>query len=330
MNAESKNYKNTHEYCKIMEIKPKDANNVPMNTNRAVMHFGSFLHRSLSSVGNYPKVVNGTGSSYISVDWPKTEFDEEKVLTQLLEYFRTNKDKEFIFSGLSFGEIIARKLFARMTEEERKRVKLYVSICGVSEREQLTLPKSVDVVKKVNKRVLDILAGVVGVVGKIDRGLFGNGPKHAAAKNAVDNSEEVINSVGVHKVLNLTRSASTGLNPGLIDRFVTILEQKAETIKKNAEIRTAILYSKNDPTFTNPKENAMKLKEIHPNSSIISLGNAGHGALVERPGNYDPILKKLIEDAWKKVDGGTEKQQERLKKKQKRTRNRANKKAKAA
>jgi len=291
---ELSNFHNANQYCKIREIKPKNSNNEPIESNKVFIHLGSFLHRTSFAAWDFSHIVNQAWAKFVTIDWPKAEFDEKKVLAQLLDYIKNNKGKEFIISWLSFWEIIARNLFSKLSKEEKKQVKLYISICWVSERGQLNLPKNIDLVKKVNKRVLEILAWVVW---KIDRGLFGKKMRRVASKNAVDRSPEVIKDVWEHKILRHVRAASVWINPWLIDRLFLILDQKSDNTK-NGDIESVILYSENDPTFISPEQNALQLKEIHTNSRLINLWKAGHAALVEKPEKYNSTLWLLIKEKW--------------------------------
>lgn len=292
---ENNNLQNSKEYCKIREIKPRDENDNPIETKKLVLHLGSFLHRTSFAAGDIPWITNSFGASFVTVDWPKMEFDEEKVLMQIHDYIKENNDKEFIISWLSFWEIVARKLFARLWEEEKKQIKLYISTCWVSDREELLLPKNIELVKKVNKKVLEILAWIVG---KVDRWLIWNKFKWFASNNAVDRSQEVIENVWQHRINRHSKVASVWLNPWLVDRFFLMLDQKIDNTQISDDIETVILYSDNDPTFVDPKENAKKLQQIHKNSRLQKLWNAWHGAFAEKPEMYNWVIEKLLKEKF--------------------------------
>lgn len=295
---EESNFQNSNEYCKIREIKPKNSNNEPLETDKVFLHLGSFLHRTSFAAWDLSNMANEVWAKFVTVDWPKTEFDEEKVLSQLLDYIKDNKGKEFIISGLSFWEIVARNLFDKLSEEEKKQIKLYISICWVSEKDELNLPKHIDLVKKVNKKILEILAWVVW---KVDRWWLWQTAKSFASKNAVDRSPEVVKNIWNHKIERHVKAASVWINPWLIDRLFLMLDQKAGKAKKS-DIESVILYSENDPTFTSPKQNALQLQEIHTNSKLVSLWDAWHAALVEKPEKYNTVLWGLIESKWWNIE----------------------------
>lgn len=43
--------------CKIREIKPKDANNKPQETNKIVLHLGSLFHRTHIATWDFYKII---------------------------------------------------------------------------------------------------------------------------------------------------------------------------------------------------------------------------------------------------------------------------------
>ncbi|EKE27301.1 MAG: hypothetical protein ACD_3C00225G0004 [uncultured bacterium (gcode 4)] len=291
---ESRNFLNSKEYCKIRETKPKNTNNELFDSDKVFLYFGSFIHRTSFAAWDLSGIVNKLWAKFVTVDWPKTEFEKEKVMDQLLEYIKNNKDKEFIIAGLSFWEIVARNLFERLNEEEKHQIKLYISICWVSEWGLLNLPKYIDLIKRVNKKILEILTWTAW---KIDRCSLWNTSKRFISRKAVERSREIVDNVWMHRIERHIKAASLWINPWLADRLLYVLEQDATECKNN-EIETAILYSENDQTFDDPKQNALCLQKMHKKSILVNLWKAGHAALVERPEKYNEVLRKLLEDKW--------------------------------
>ncbi|MDD3302210.1 MAG: alpha/beta hydrolase [Candidatus Gracilibacteria bacterium] len=290
-------YSNLNEFCKVTEISPKDSNDKIIPTNKIFIHLGSLIHRSKFALGDLPEIVNSNGAKFVSFDWPKTEFNLEKVLGQIHDYIKQNKDSEFILCGLSFGEVISRELLNILTPDERKKVKLYISLNGVSDANNIVLPNMPEIVKKnINNKIFKILSGFAG---KVDRGLLGEKRKHFLSNNFIDKRQVIIDNVGEKRINNHRKAASIGVTPGLPDRFKLLLEQENLDIEI-PDVKTAILYSEDDSTFVNSKNNAEKLQEVHTNSEIISIGEAGHAALVEQPEKYNPVIDNLIKQVWKK------------------------------
>jgi hypothetical protein len=286
----------TNKYCKIREIKPKDENNKEIETDKVFLHLGSFMHRTHFSTGDLSHIVNKFWGKFVTFDWPKLEFNETKVIGQILDYIRKNKDKEFIVSWLSFWEIIARDLFEKLTEEEKKQIKLYISISWVSDRNELTMPKNVDLVKKINIKTLKILAWNIW---KVDRWWLSKKLKHFVSNNAVDRRPEIVEKIWDFKINKHARSASLWMTPGLPERLLLILNQKNLRNKKPSYIETAIIYSEDDPTYIDPKRNAIKIWNLYPNNVLFSLWEAWHAAFVEQPEKYNPIFESLIHETWK-------------------------------
>lgn len=290
-------YSNLNEFCKVTEISPKDSNDKIIPTNKIFIHLWSLIHRSKFALWDLPEIVNSNWAKFVSFDWPKTEFNLEKVLWQIHDYIKQNKDSEFILCWLSFWEVISRELLNILTPDERKKVKLYISLNWVSDANNIVLPNMPEIVKKnINNKIFKILSWFAW---KVDRWLLWEKRKHFLSNNFIDKRQVIIDNVWEKRINNHRKAASIWVTPWLPDRFKLLLEQENLDIEI-PDVKTAILYSEDDSTFVNSKNNAEKLQEVHTNSEIISIWEAWHAALVEQPEKYNPVIDNLIKQVWKK------------------------------
>ncbi|MDD4151659.1 MAG: hypothetical protein PHR68_03525 [Candidatus Gracilibacteria bacterium] len=283
--------------CKITEVGNKDSKKV-------VLALGSLIHRGKSAWGNMPEIVSKDfDAKFVSFDWPKKEYNNEQVLSQIEEYIKNSGAEEIVLAGLSFGNVVTKQLIEKLSPEIKAKIKGNISISGVADFNNLAGMEAVGKLKKVvSNKVFGILVAkpLLGLAGKTDRGTIGTKKlENFASKNMVDPN------TGISKaILNKhIKAASLGLTPGLVDRFGKMLENDysfPSTENIDNEIKTFSIYSSNDPTFNNPKENAQKVLQGKNNGKLIEIKDGGHAALVEQPKKYDKEIKKILFEIFKK------------------------------
>ncbi|MDD5377423.1 MAG: hypothetical protein PHH16_04920 [Candidatus Gracilibacteria bacterium] len=297
--------------CQITEI----PSHFPIG-NRKILYLGSFAHRTHHAAGVLPKISDDFGANFTYFDWPKMEFNEEKVVNEIVDYIRENPNNEIIVISLSFGEIIARKVFAKLTDSEAQRIKKYISICGVSFGDELKIPKVTYIAEKVKKQVLQVLTGKVGL-GM--RGRYGKWVRDITMSGMVDKSptglkdtggsydpEEkdigILEQKGALILSRFSKATSIGMTPGTADRLQLILRQKKLDIEEcNNRIPTDIIFSENDWQYINPYKNAEKLKKIHSNSNIIPVSDGKHADVTSRGAQYKKAILPALEELWGKA-----------------------------
>ena len=62
------------------------------------------------------------------------------------------------------------------------------------------------------------------------------------------------------------------------------------------DVPTTIIYSENDPTFTNPLKTAERIARHISNKEveIIPVYEGGHAALVESPEKYNDVIEQAV------------------------------------
>ena len=287
---------NKKDVCKISEKKQDILKN--QESNKIFIYLWSIIHRTRFATGNLPDIVNSFWATFTNVDWPKTKFNEEEVLQQIIDYIYKNNDKEFIICSLSFGEIIARKLFKKLDENKKKQIKLYISISWVSTMDEINISKKVSFLAKdttTNNITISVLKKIYWCLWKIDRWALWDKYRYFMSKGSVGFKWKV----DYKKIRRHLRCASIWINPWYVDRARLILKQMNVEKVPNAGIKTKILFSQDDTIYKDPESNAKKLKTIYSDSELINLWKAWHWALVEQPEKYDKVIKWLISDVWK-------------------------------
>jgi len=279
--------------CKITELWNK-------NSEKLVIALWSLIHRTKFAWWNMSEIISQDyNARFVSFDWPKKEFDEKKVLSQIEEYINNSNAEEIVLAWLSFWDIIANKLLKKLSPEIKSKIKWHISISWVTNFDELAWMDAIWNFKNIiSTKVVSILAKtILWVVWKTDRWTKFN---HFASKNMVDSNTEYMEQ-NPNKLQKHIKAASIWLNPWLVDRFQIMLKNdyNQNPENQNTEIPTFAIYSSNDPTFKNPRQNAAKALKWRKNTKLIEIKDWGHAALVEQAEKYDKEIKNIFDKIFK-------------------------------
>lgn len=283
--------KSSYEFCSIREIWPKDSKKV-------LLALWSLFHRTKYSWWNLSDIVaKEFQARFVSVDWPKQEYNSEKVINQLIDYIENCGWDEIIISWLSFWDIVCRDLIDKLPQHLKSKVKLHLSVCWVSSFEELALPPSLSMLQKVTStKIWNLfLKWVIGAVWKVDRkGLVLNKWKWIMSKGMVAWSAKQ----SKHKLARHQKVASLWITPWAVDRFSKILSEKNNW--KKHDIPVYSLYSTDDPTFKNSQTNAESIVKNSSNnmSAVGKIINWWHAWLVEFPDQWDNVFRSILNQIW--------------------------------
>jgi pimeloyl-ACP methyl ester carboxylesterase len=259
------------------------------NPKQVFFYLWSLMHRTSWSAGKLKDIITKDfGSTFISVDWPKLSFDDGVIIEQLISTIQEYPDANIVIMGLSFWSLVWEQLLSSLSEEDRKRVIEFISICWVWSSEfiaPLANNKIRMIVKKVSRQVFWLIWG-------IDRRVWNNW----IGWFMVDKNTWLKNGVSEKRLLRHKVLGSHWMNPWLAWRINYMTQSTFSAVKW--DIKTTVIYSKNDPTFTDPEKNAKSIKIRHSSASLIELDDSGHAALVENPETYITPIINLLSIYW--------------------------------
>ena len=90
-------YKDSNQYCKIHEKLPEG-----LETKKALLALPGLMYRTHLSTGDLSDQVIDHHAAYIHFDYPKTEFDMDKVVKQISDYIEQAPYEEIVVMGISF------------------------------------------------------------------------------------------------------------------------------------------------------------------------------------------------------------------------------------
>lgn len=276
--------------CKITEVWDK-------NSKKLVIALWSLIHRTKYAWWNMSEIVSKDfDARFVSFDWPKQEFDNKKVLAQIDEYIKNSNAEEIVLAWLSFWDIVVKQLIDKLSPETKVKIKWHISISWVSDFKNLAWMDAISNLKwLISNKIFWILVAkpLAWITWKIDRWSKLN---HFASKNMVDpNTSEM--KENPKKLNRHIKAASIWLNPWLVNRFQKMLENDysfPDIEWKNKDIPTFAIYSSNDGTFKNPKENAQKVLQWREKTQLIEIKDWWHAALVEQPEKYDKEITNIL------------------------------------
>lgn len=298
-----------NQYCHIIETWPK-------NSKRALLIFGSIFHRTQYPWWNIPSLTwKLYNSRFTTFDWPKQEFDKEKVRQQAIEYIENCWAEEIITVWLSFGHMVATDLISSLPDNLKNKIKWHISVCWVNSYENLNLwnKLSVTVLSKISKNLAWVLWSIDRNWFKIPlilskRG-FSTRLKNMFSKNMVlkSNLSTLLdwNTPTDKKDFLLRRhmkAASLGLTPGVVDRFKAMKENYWNDWTEY-DFPIVSLYSTDDGMFSDPKDNAESIiNKTVGDWQLIEVKDGWHASIVEKPDHWiNPFFSALNKLWWNVV-----------------------------
>lgn len=287
VNNRGSDYSDLNKYCAIREYWKKDSKKV-------LIALWSLIHRTKFSFWDLPNIViDKFWWKFVWIDYPKKEYNSDLVIKQIVQYIQDCWADEIVLCGLSFWEIVVNDILKVLPWELKSKIKLHISICWVWNRDDLTLPTSVDVTKNISNKLMKCLTGSIWLIDRSKIPLL----KNFLSKWMVDYS----GSVSQWKLERHKKVASLWLTPGIWDRLVRILNQKGVIEKWYKNISTIALYSTNDSFFKDPKSAAEHVAETD-SPQIFEIVNWWHAWLLEMPDIWNPALEKVLSQCRNRVD----------------------------
>lgn len=288
-------YKDKNQYCAIRELTPEN-----IETKRAVIVLPWLMYRTYFSTWDLDSIVRESNkSAHIHFDYPKTEFDLDKVVGQIRDYIKQCPYDEIVIMGISFWDLIYRHLMNTLSDEDKSKIIHHISLNWVSTKEELSFQfKTLLSLTNIKSQTLNNLIWLFGIKNR----KFG----WIATKNQVYNKEFnkkiKINFERKEELRKKQKwhhkSASLWFTPWYVDRARIIANEKNE---QNTEVPTSIIYSTNDEFFAKPKRNAEEIwKNIINDIEYYEVENWWHIWLVEYPEKYNPKLVKIFDKIWNK------------------------------
>lgn len=315
------------ESCHILESWPKDS-------KKLVLFFGSIFHRTKYPLWKIPsQITNDLNSRFVSVDWPKQEFDKDKVKNQITDYIKNSWAEEVVTIWLSFWHMVATDIISSLPKELKSKVKWHISICWVNSYEDLTLwyKLSVSVLSRISKN----LAWTIWLIDRYGSLDIPKSPENARIIESLSNTmlRRSVNNPVSKKVLSKLknfiswnmvfwkseipdwinpsqkreyllnrhmRNASMWLTPGLVDRFKQIRENYWNSSPK-FDFPIISIFSDNDDMFSDPENNAKKITQKTVGSTeLIGVNQWWHASILEIPQAWDGAVLAALENfGWK-------------------------------
>lgn len=307
----SDEYRNTKEFCHVKE-------NFPINkdTKKCVIMLPWIMQRDKYTIWEIPNIALWNEAVYSHFDYPKVEFNEDKVIKQIIDYIKNRWFNEIILCGLSFGEIVCRKVLEKLPIEERKKIKKHISINWVTTQNELAFTQRslLNINKIISKKLLATFGVTIRWLSKFkpaknkkftkvdfDKSLWNekieNIVKDALWLHKEPNNKQIDDFI-IKRIAeeNLhIRSTNLAITWWLHDRGKMISSQK-EVWKIWAD--TIAIYCDNDWYFINPSESAKhisnKAKQAWYDWKIINVKWWDHARMIWKWQNYNPILREII------------------------------------
>ncbi len=241
-----------------------------------------------------PEICNRHGWDFLCKDYPTNTLILDDFLDDIIIFLENSSYDEIIICGISFGEIVAREILHKAPQSLQKRIKLHISVCGVSTFSELSYEKqrTVKLLYKV-KYILwkNLLKKILQVLGKIENHwLRNNRCKHFLGKKNYMKHK----NLSQQRALNIITAWSKWLTSSLYDRGEITL-----TVNHIAPISTPTIaiYAIHDPFFLDAKKAAEHiLTTCTSNSQLICAHPWWHASIVELPETYNPILESILID----------------------------------
>ena len=294
----SDNFTNTNTHCSVKEFLAPNK-----ESKKCLIALPWLMYRTHHSTWDLKDLVHEHDASFVFFDYPKTEFNIDKVTTQIIDYIKNHPYDEIILMWLSFWEIVARQVIDRLPDDQKNKIKHHISSNWVSTANDLSVKyKTMLTSCKIKSSLLNSL---VWVFWKVDR-----------KTNAFFTKSQVYNKIMKQKIKNTNNpdekhtielkqkrhqmSASLWFTPGYVDRARFILQEKNTT---QIDIPSSIIYSNNDEFYSEPKSGAENItKNITAENKIYEVDKWWHIALVELPEQYNPVIEKILEKVRRKQD----------------------------
>lgn len=239
-----------------------------------------------------PEICNRYGWDFLCKDYPTNILILDDFLHDIIVFLENSSYDEIIICGISFGEIVAREILHKAPKSLQERIKLHISVCGVSIFNDLSHPKQKTVkflykVKYIIGKYL--LKKTLQFLGRIENyWLWNNIWKHfLGKKNYLQHK-----NLSQQRAVNIITAWSKWLTPSLYDRGEIIL-----TVNNINPIYTATIaiYAAHDPFFLDPKKAAERiLTACTANTKLVCAHPWWHASIVELPETYNSILENIL------------------------------------
>lgn len=283
-------YKDSNQYCKIHERLPENG-----DTKRALLALPGLMYRTHLSTWDLSDQVINHDAAYIHFDYPKIEFEMDKVVKQISDYIEQAPYEEIVIMGISFWEIVFRHLMQQWSEKAKAKIKHHISLNGVSTSEDLSLQyKTMLTTANIKSQTLNNLMWIFWKFNRkigwlLTKNQVYNKVMKTRANDVLTNQDKeyIMRQQKRHQ-----KSAALWFTPWYIDRARYILHEK-----NDIEIYTPsdLIFSSNDEFFAKPQEVVSNIAEnISAPVDIHEINQWWHIALVEFPEKYNPVIENIL------------------------------------
>lgn len=294
-NAKTGKMEQDRERCRIIECGPE--------SKQAFIMLGSLIHRGPLAFDAFTsrKIGEEYGATTTIVDWPKDEFDPEKVVQQLAEYIEQSPYDSIILAGLSFGEVVLRQVVDRLSPDALQKIKLHLSVCGVATAEDIKIPGNTLLAKNTALIRTRIARSLAGLVGRFERNTvpLPKFTKHLISQTQVAPPEQCDPPLTAKRRVSHQQAASLGITPAFSDRLAYMLEAKVPENMHN--FPTVAMYSTNDPLIEKSgAEKILKTSSDQAGSRLVEVENGWHCSVMEKPNIWEPALRSVLDGVWER------------------------------
>lgn len=311
---------------RITKLHPKDACESGIEWNREAIWLTGIMHRNPNAmIDFYDTLQKQYWAIFTFFDNPKASYDLNCSASQVVDYLKqmiaSNPEKEFIIFWASAWEMLSRKVYEKLNNPELVYILSHIvhhfSVGGVSTYDELSLPQkwliqgletkkwkkwmrefSQSISVKINNTLGEwVVTKVIGdtffapVGEKFSKKLWD-------AWESRHGTEKTNNTTGEHLNRTHRKRGAMSLTEAHYDILKTIGAQKS--IKQGLRTPSAtILYSTNDPTYSNPESNARVDAWFYKDVSIKGLQKAGHVDVVFQSEKYLEPITATINTLWK-------------------------------
>ncbi len=263
-----------------------------MQSKRLFLWLPWIFHATELAWWDRPEICNRYGWDFLCKDYPIDSLSLDNFLEEIIVFLENSSYEEVIVCGISFGEIVARELINRAPKHLQGRIKLHISVCGVSIFSELSYEKqrTVKLLYKV-KYILwkNLLKKTLQLLWRIENHwLRKNKWKHfLGKKNYLQHK-----NLSQQRASNIITAWSKWLTASLYDRGEIIL-----TVSHIVPISTPTIaiYAARDPFFLDAKKAAEHILTACTSvSKLICAHPWGHASIVELPETYNPILENIL------------------------------------
>lgn len=265
-----------------------------MQSTKLFLWLPWIFHATELAWGDRPAICRTHGWDFLCKDYPQTTLLLDDFLEEIVIFLEQSSYDEIIICGISFGEIVARELLYKASDKLQDRIKLHISVCGVSTFDDLSdhKKKTVKSLYKMKYVVWKyLIKKTIKYLWKIERhGLRNSIWKHSFGKRNYMKHK----NLPPQKAQNIIQAGSLWFTSSLYERGEIVLF--TDTIK-SLHTPTYAIYASHDPFFIDAQQSAQNiLKHCTTQTKLICAHPWGHASIVELPDTYNPILEGILKE----------------------------------